>query len=280
MLFKRILSKVLRDLWKFKYYYEKKKYSKTFDTFEEAKKFCKKNSSNKNYDNKLINILKVYEFENYSSDLIYNMDSHTLTYLECLYYYFRKFPNKVLKNILDIGGSTGIDALTLRDRFNISVKYNILENHTLVDLMKKKNYVHSNYFSNLDEFKSESQNSEIDFIYTRGTLHYLDKPYDLLEKMKSLNPKIIFLCNVNFGSKNEAYSEYSMFRHHIQGYTLGKLKNRNANLNDKILIPAHSLKLEKVKNIFYPEYKVFREYEVDGTQTNNNFCKNIYFQRI
>ena len=185
-----------------------------------------------------------------------------------------------IKNILDIGGSTGIDALTLRDRFNISVKYNILENHTLVDLMKKKNYVHSNYFSSLDEFKSENQNSEIDFIYTRGTLHYLDKPYDLLEKMKSLNPKIIFLCNVNFGSKNEAYSEYSMFRHHIQGYTLGKLKNRNANLNDKILIPAHSLKLEKVKNIFYPEYKVFREYEVDGTQTNNNFCQNIYFQRI
>ena len=99
MLFKRILSKVLRDLWKFKYYYEKKKYSKTFGTFEEAKKFCKKNSSNKNYDNKLINVLKVYEFENYSSDLIYNMDSHTLTYLECVYYYFRKFPNKVLKNI-------------------------------------------------------------------------------------------------------------------------------------------------------------------------------------
>jgi putative methyltransferase (TIGR04325 family) len=280
MILKRIYKKFLKELWKFKYYLEKYKFQKKFLSFKDAKFFCELNSKTKNYNHTKINELKVYEFEKFSKEVIYDIDRHILTFLECFIIYFRQFPNDKALRVLDIGGSSGILALALKQRFGIEIEYNIVENSTLVDLINIKNFDHSNFFSSINEFDIGSSKNNLDFVYSKGSIHYFENPYEILKQIISLKPKIIFLCNLNFSKTEEFYSEYSMLRHHIQSSTINNFKNKNFNLSEKVLIPVSALNLDKVKEIFEPEYKLFKEFFTQGSVDKLNFAKSLFYQKI
>lgn len=277
MILKKIFHKIKNEIWKFKYFYEKNKYKKQFSSFDEAKLFCEINSNNSKYTNSKINELKVYEFENFSEKLLLNMNAHLLSFLECLHIYSQKFSSPEFYSILEIGGSTGINALFLRQKLKIETDYNIIENSKLVELLKKKNFLHSNFFQDIQTFKKSIQDKQLDFVYSRGTIHYLENPYEALEKIISLKPNAIFLSNINLNINDKFYSEYSMLRHHIQQFTLMNMKENNFDLNEKILIPSQALNLDKIKKIFETRYNLFLDFNTDGTQFDDDYSKNLFF---
>ena len=237
-LFKKLIFRVVNNL--------------SFNSFSAAN-FFSKNILWSNYNSFKINKFKIQSFKNQKHLNLTQSPSFKLLFKAISDY--RLQYKSTPKKILDVGGGLGENFLALKKIYKTNINSTILENRTLVDLIKKNKINHSNFISDIDSILKEKK--RFDIIIFSACLEYIENPYRILKKLSNLTKKIIIIGRINIGDTSKFRIQASTFQQNVP-YTDYLPKNKKKLIfypYQNLSIPKilHSLKFFKVLNKEYDD---------------------------
>ncbi len=237
-LFKRLIFRVVNNL--------------SFNSFSAAN-FFSKNILWSNYNSFKINKFKIQSLKNQKHLNLIQSPSFKLLF-KAISDYRLKYKSTP-KKILDVGGGLGENFLALKKIYKTNINATILENRTLVDLIKKNKINHCNFISDIDRILKEKK--RFDIIIFSASLEYIENPYRILKKLSNLTKKIIIIGRINIGDTSKFRIQASTFQQNVP-YTDYLPKNKKKLIfypYQNLSIPKilHSLKFFKVLNKEYDD---------------------------
>ena len=237
-LFKRLIFRVVNNV--------------SFNSFSAAN-FFSKNILWSNYNSFKINKFKIQSFKNQKHLNLTQSPSLKLLFKAISDY--RLQYKSTPKKILDVGGGLGENFLALKKIYKTNINSTILENRTLVDLIKKNKINHCNFISDIDSILKEKK--RFDIIIFSASLEYIENPYRILKKLSNLTKKIIIIGRINIGDTSKFRIQASTFQQNVP-YTDYLPKNKKKLIfypYQNLSIPKilHSLKFFKVLNKEYDD---------------------------
>ena len=103
--------------------------------------------------------------------------------------------------ILDFGGCYGNDYLAVRNFLGLEriSQYIICENSVLAEAFKRK--IHEEKLMFVSDVAEIPSTIKINFVYLSGTLQYLEKPQEALDRVLQLKPEYLFINRTPFWDK-------------------------------------------------------------------------------
>ena len=223
--------------------YLKNKRIKSFNSYEDARKYCLNKTSNC-YQSKYLTKYRFDKTEKFlkNGGNLANSQS-AVTLLIALNIFQNKNPGKVPR-VVDFGGACGESLILLKLIFKDELFKDswIIELEAMVE--ESRNWQFSsglNFNSNLGDIL---KNYDFDIFFSSGTIQYLKDPFLPLNLASKKSIPIIAMARNNFSSNPKVVAQTSkMFDNginiKIDGYK-----------NHKIFYPNSSVKKKKVINIF------------------------------
>tara|TARA_Y100000591_G_scaffold333008_1_gene373045 strand:+ start:746 stop:2374 length:1629 start_codon:yes stop_codon:yes gene_type:complete len=234
-----------------------------FLSFEKAN-FFSKYFLFSNYNSINVNEFKVQSFKNQKND--FNIiDSPSLKLFFDSINFYKKHYGKFPKTILDFGGGLGENILVLRKLFGIKISCTIIENKTLVEILKKNKINHCKFYSNLEGI---NKYKEFDLVICSASLEYVKNADQTLDKLKNFTNKLIVIGRINLG--DDKYFK-------IQSSTLEQnvpyIENLPHNKKKMIFYPYRNLSLKKLINNL-------KSFKIIYKKKDQNNKLNIIFKKI
>lgn len=246
-IFKRLIIKILNKL-SFSSFYAANFFSKIFFL--------------SNYNSQHINLFKVKSFQGQTQINLTRSPSFKLL-VDAISIYKKKY-NLLPKKILDIGGGLGENFLFLRKMYKIRINSTIIENETLVKIIKKNKIKHCNFTSNIKKI-----NENFDMIILSATLEYVENPYALLKVLSNLTKKIIVIGRMNVGYSDKYKIQVSSLQQNVP-----YVENLPRNKNKIIFYPYKNLSIPKIcKNL--KNFKILSKKRDVNDKINIIFKKKI-----
>ena len=186
---------------------------------------------------------------------------------------FKRFITKISKisstnlKILDIGGGFGDNYFFIKNK--IKFQYAILENKNLKKFIFKLPSNKINYFFDLNEALN---NFNPNVIFSSGTIHYLNYPYEFIKKLSSHEYDFLYLIRNNFNEnivgiiKQESYLSQNGFGKHLINYD-----------DIPITYPCHFISLQKLINYFNDKYYINFSNQIAINDYSKSFDQNVVF---
>ena len=247
-LFKRIIFKIVNNI--------------SFNTFSAAN-FFSKNILWSNYNSFKINIFKIKSFKNQKNLNLTQSPSFKLLFNAILDYRLKY--KSTPKKILDVGGGLGENFLALKKIYRTKIKCTILENETLVDLIKKNKINHCNFISDINKI---SKKEKFDMIIFSASLEYIKNPYTILKQLSNFTKKIIIIGRINIGDKKKYRIQPSTFQQNVP-YNDYLPENKK----EFTFYPYQNLSIAKILN-------ALKFFKVLNKEYDDNNKLNIILKRI
>lgn len=215
-----------------------------------------------NYHSDKINFFKVHSFRNQKNLNLLNSPTFKLIYDSILTY--KKNYNKYPKTILDVGGGIGESILELRRNYNINIDCTVLENKNLVTLIKKNRIRHCNFISDLNTVLAMRS---FDIIIFSAVLEYLEKPYELLQKLKTISAKLIIIGRIDTNSQGCLIQASKLYQNVPYSSNLPK------NKNELVFYPFQKVSVKRISS-------VLTEFKVLSKNIDQNKNLNIIYQKL
>ena len=241
-LFKKLIYKIVNNL--------------SFNSFSAANFFCK-NILWSNYKSFKINKFKIKSFKNQKNVNLSQSPSFKLLF-NAISNYKLKYKS-IPKKILDVGGGLGENFLILEKIYKTKINCTILENETLVDLIKKNKINHCNFISDIKKIPKKER---FDMIIFSASLEYIENPYIILKELSNLTKKIIVIGRINIGDSSKYRIQASTFQQNVP-YTDYLPENKKK----IIFFPYQNLSLDKILNTL-KFFKVLNKEYNDNNQLN------------
>jgi len=216
---------------------------KSFNSYEDARKFCLKKTSN-GYESKSLTKYRFDKTEKFlknGGNLINNPTVSTL--LMALNIFQNKNPGKVPR-VIDFGGSCGESLILLKLIFKDELFKDswIIESEAMVE--ESINWQYSsglNFSSNLGLILKDY---DFDIFFSSGTIQYLKDPYLPIKLASEKSIPIIAMARNNFSENPKVVAQTSKM------FDNGLNINIDGYKNHKIFYPNSSVKKKKVLEIF------------------------------
>ena len=184
------------------------------------------------------NLLNQYKIDALKDNSQIQITTPSLKYLIKSIKIYENLYQKLPTTILDVGGSTGENAIFIEKIFNKKFDYYLVENQKLVELAKKNNFCHCKFISDIPK------NQKFDLVFSSATLMYLDDPYAALKVMINNTLHLLSLARLNCSEEEKVKIQVSFFRKNI-GYQKYIHKH-----NDQIaLYPSKEISIKKIMKI-------------------------------
>jgi len=232
-----------------------------FNSFSSAN-FISKYILLSGYNSLLINKFKVDTFKNQKKINLINSPSFKLLFDTILLY--KKKYGKFPKKILDVGGGLGENILSLKNTYKIKINCTILENDTLVRIIKENKFTHCNFIS----IKKEIPLGEkFDIIFLSASLEYINSPYKLLKQLSEFTQKIIVIGRINKENWKNFKIQASNFKQNVPF-----VENLPLNKNKIVFYPCQNLSINKI-------YKTLSSFKLLNKKYDDNDKLNITLKK-
>ena len=193
------------------------------------------------------NLLNQYKIDALKDNSQLQITTPSLKYLIKSIEIYKDFYKKLPTSILDVGGSTGENAIFIEKIFNTKFDYYLVENEKLVELAKKNNLVHCKFISEIPK------NQKFDVIFSSATLMYLDDPYLALEEMIHNTTHLLSLARLNCCEEEKVKIQVSFFKKNI-----GYQKYFHKHSDEIALYPSKEISIKKIMKIM-SNFKLINE---------------------
>lgn len=165
--------------------------------------------------------------------------------------------NKETIHVLDFGGACGAHYFETRKGLpdDINLKWIVVETPTMVKYASNISSNELSFSVNLED--ATSKLGKIDLIYTSGTIQCVDKPYDYLNKLISINTDYILFnrLGLNTGNYDVIVTHESLLSWNGVGPLPVQFKDR------WIKYPFQFIQRQKFEDIMNSNYFVLFEFE-------------------
>ena len=165
---------------------------------------------------------------------------------------------------MDVGGGIGESILELRRNYNINIDCTVLENKNLVTLIKKNRIRHCNFISDLNTVLAMRS---FDIIIFSAVLEYLEKPYELLQKLKTISAKLIIIGRIDTNSQGCLIQASKLYQNVPYSSNLPK------NKNELVFYPFQKVSVKRISS-------VLTEFKVLSKNIDQNKNLNIIYQKL
>lgn len=209
------------------YFYKIKSRKKQFASYEDAIEFLQ----NQSYEDKDLCKVVAEKTKAYRTTLLMkDLDDLDFFLLSVISSYLQKTEKKTI-TVVDFGGACGIHYFTMQkllDNSNTNFKWIVVETAEMVNAAKQAGLENDNlrFVNNLSDI-TES----VDILHSSGTIHYVSKPFEFLQKMMELKPKYLAFNRTYLIEQEDietVFIQTSMLSHN----GVGKLPS---NFQDKII---------------------------------------------
>lgn len=184
------------------------------------------------------NLLNQYKIDAFKDNSQLQITTPSLKYLIKSIETYKNIHKKLPTSILDVGGSTGENAIFIHKIYNKKFDYHLVENKKLVQLAKKNNLKHCKFISDIPT------NQKFDIVFSSATLMYLDDPYAALEVMINNTTHLLSLARLNCSEEEKVKIQISYFKKNI-----GYQKYIHKHNNEIAMYPSKEISIKKIMKI-------------------------------
>ena len=214
-----------------------------------------------NFQSNKINFFKVQSFKNQKKINLINSISLKL-YLDTVHAY-KKIYKKYPKNILDVGGALGENIIELKSKHNIKIDCTVLENESLVKIVRKNKIKHCKFTSDVNV---SQEKPDFDIVIFSGVLQYLPNPYLILKKIKQKAKGLIVIGRLDTNITGSRIQWSKLYQN------VPFVSNLPINKNEIVFYPMQNISIKKL-SLILNDFKVYSE----NRDKNNNL--NIIYQK-
>ena len=216
---------------------------KTFSSYEEALKYCESKTRGAYQSENL----SEYRFKKTNNFLINYGNLITAPSMPLLMFalnFYLKKDNLKTPKIIDFGGACGESLILLQKIFSDKIYKSswVIESPQIVYESKKWEFAKDIQFSS--DLKNIISNNKIDIFFTSGCIHYLKKPYEVINIIAKSNISLVVFTRNNFSSNTEIKAQISYLSENGIGPHLDEYEDK------LVYYPITSILPKKIISIF------------------------------